>query len=385
MFHSCIPNFSLELYLISLQLKGECDKSNLNLYKPGQVNMNFVLPGSSHGLKITNNFRLLKDIITQNSKIGFNLLIDNMVSNDLAGVYYQTFYNDDYFGDDRYQPAFIPLIYDEPNVSISVKTEVHFIDDIWVCGYIKTNSGILKFTTEWVKKIDQESTILEFMIPDCGGDIISEVGSKIKTTSNGIDGNGVLSRFIVESFNVSGKSNYIIDPQYQKTCLLENVSSFVNNRSKAFVEKSEFNFIFSDEQGLTLTGNYYTSDLLFVSKLKKSGEGTIDIVFWAKGLYTYHSLRLNSESISLVKTTTDRDVVLNEKIFSFNNQEFIIKIHVEGKEFKAYLDGDLLLEHHFDEVSYGHFGYGGKNSILRVSDIEISNDIIIKKNAIEII
>ncbi|NQD68663.1 ADP-ribosylglycohydrolase family protein, partial [Bacillus haikouensis] len=110
-----IPTFSKEVTLLGYKL-AECEAPAelVEGFKPGEVYLDFMLPGSTHGFRTDNSF---KSLLYPSDKVGLDgrgslkVVIDRMIESDRSKIFYKPFYRRNEFNDEKYKPTFAPTVY----------------------------------------------------------------------------------------------------------------------------------------------------------------------------------------------------------------------------------------------------------------------------------
>ncbi len=344
----------------------------LDKFLTNDIFMDFAIKGSSHGLKIINDFRLVKDRCTRESLDGFNALVDNLVKGDFCGIYLKTMYMKDDFPDNRYDPVLMPRVNVGKNVEFTVLSENIFIDALEYAPFIDLSNGKRKFLADFTLLKAGVEKKIKIKIPETDGYLVEKVGIGLRTMAEPIDGNGLLARFIVKSIKIYGKEAYKVDFTKQEVGFLENVTPFSNHRIKTVLCGDRLGFEAFKERGLSLTGAYYTKSLRlkvkFVDVL-----GAVNICFRVKGLENYYYFEISKDELRLCRRLHLKEEVL--KSWRRNKGavgEVELKLGLNAVKLSL-SDGEVY-EYEGIENAYGHFGFGGKEAKFSISDLEIEND-----------
>ncbi len=357
-----IPDFAQMLF--NLSRKTFHEKENVSLH--------FPFKGSTCGLQINNDFRVLKDRITRNSRDGFNVLIDNLIQGDEASIFYQTFYQTKDFGDNRYDPVFAPLVYSGQIFSANVVSFIDFIDDLNVAPYVKCANGEV-LEGDFVLLPNKQKKRVEFKIPDTKGSLIKEIGLKIKTNSQPIDGNGLLGRLKIEAFSIKGSSSFRIDSSSFEEGFLGNVAPFSNHRIKTALDNKVVRFNSLETDGVSITGDYYTKDFSFNTTYKNIIGDNLTLPFRVKGLENYYLVRIKPDSVSIEHRLDQKNAVLEKEslVISFD-QDINVELEVRGNHARVVINNHEVMSSDGMDNKYGHFGVGANNSSFEIEEIEIN-------------
>lgn len=342
------------------------------IHETKHLSLDFTHPGSTCGLRIRNDFRLVRDRQSKLSSDGYDVLMDNLVKGDTAAIYYQTFYQKDDFGDNRYDPVFAPLVYPGQVLQVQLESKIDFIDDLWAAPYVKYAKGY-EYTHEFISLEEGIRKNLTFQLPEYGGHLIKEVGIKVKTRSEAIDGNGLLGRLKILKFEVSGGSSFILSEDSFEPGFIGNVAPFSNHRIETDLSHGTVRFTAHEEQGVSLTGNYFTKDVEFRSSLRNIVGEDILIPFRAKGLENYYYVRVRKNTISIMRRLNFENILLNEiQIENGLASEFAFTLIVRGANLIFIThDNTSVISYSGIENEYGHFGFGGVDTTFEIIDAQI--------------
>ena len=336
------------------------------------LSLDFSLVGCTSGLRIRNDFRLLRDQRSRRSKGSYDILVDNLVKGDEAALYYQTFYQMKDFGDNRYDPVFAPLVYPGQKLIVELESEISFIDDLWMAPYARYANGD-ETTDEFRSLPGGTPTRVEFILPEHGGHLIKEVGIKVRTSSEPVDGNGLLGRIRIGKFEVSGSGSYILNRYSFENGFLGNVAPFSNHRITTELVNGSIRFQAGEEQGISLTGNYFTKNLELKSTLKNIIGEEFLLPFRVKGLENYYFIRMAKDGVSIERRLEQRNQILiqvEKQINLKQNLTFNLIVKGENVIFMIY-ENEMVLSWEGIENEYGHFGLGAKNCAFDMSELNV--------------
>ncbi|MBO1265115.1 ADP-ribosylglycohydrolase family protein [Proteiniclasticum sp. SCR006] len=338
-----------------------------------ELSLDFSLKGSTSGLRIRNDFRLLRDQRSRRSKGSYDILVDNLVKGDEAALYYQTFYQTKDFGDNRYDPVFAPLAYPGQKLTVELESEISFLDDLWIAPYVRYANGD-ETTDEFRPLTDRTLEKVEYTLPEHGGRLIREVGIKVRTDSAPVDGNGLLGRIRIRTFSLTGTASYSLNQFSFEEGFLRNVAPFSNHRITTELFQSQIRFEAKEEQGISLTGHYFAKDVELCFRLEQCKGGSILVPFRAKGLENYYFVRIEENALSIEQRLHGSYRVLRKSKTSVNFHESMhLHLIVKGDQVIFLLnDGAAVLTCEGIENAYGHFGLGGENASFQISSLQVT-------------
>lgn len=213
-----IPTFSKELASLGYMLAGEALPKNLATLKPGEVNFDFELSGSTHDFMASDNclcqLRHGTAICSNGSNGALEIIYSQFYRTQKCNIYYRTFYIRDDFSDERYMPAFSPKAVSGQTVSFDLFNEQWTgLSPLSINPYVSTINGS-KFIVSYNSPKPNEWTRIDFVIPDTNGEIINEVGFEIEGLTKKAD--RCRGRIGIDNFRIYGPGNYSIDIAKQR-------------------------------------------------------------------------------------------------------------------------------------------------------------------------
>ncbi|WP_282925930.1 ADP-ribosylglycohydrolase family protein [Helcococcus kunzii] len=340
-------------------------RNNINYKKSNKIVFEF--PGSTRGLEIENDFRLVKDKVFRKSIGEFNILVDNLTKNDEAQIYIKTNYRKKDFPDNRYDPVLMPKAYPGDKFSFKVKTYYFFNKDLIVQGFIQLTSGEKIYCTDEIILNSDVLTSISFNIPQTYGIDIVKVGLLLKTKSELRFGCGLLSRFVINEIDYSRSSKGLIDFNYQENSFCDNVTPFSNSRISTSINNGKLIIKTYNKQGIALTGPYYCNKQRISGRINILKMGELGIAFRIKGLENYYYFRISEDYIALI-----RHYHLNDEIIAIWDNKLTdnldYKLIVNKSDVSLLMNGEEFQYNNL-EVEYGHYGFCGKNSEFELEEI----------------
>jgi len=217
-----IPTYSRRLAAAGYRLAGEAVPEGITAaLEQGDGerawNFDFALPGSTHGLRVSDPVAFTAVHRAGLGRKGGNALEFRFerLTREMSGkLYFKPFYRRADFDDERYSPVFSPAARPGQTVRIAFGLERWEGQSVGVEGYVRdTWSGKDIAATTTVFPKEGEHTVLEFKIPELGGSAVDEVGLKLTSFSG--KGKRDSGRLLVDSFSIGGKASYAIDPGRQ--------------------------------------------------------------------------------------------------------------------------------------------------------------------------
>ena len=254
-----VPTYCKFLYQLYRLTHGMEEDASVKLPKGGEQLFDFTLPGSTHGLRLSNTLRFAKHPVEG----GMQLILDRILPADNCDVYYKPFYRRDDFDDERYKPVFSPTVYSGQIFTASMVPHFYLPGEVYVRPYVLTAVRKERFDGEmyWLK--EGEKLEIEFRIPDTCGDCIAELGFHVEAAP------GTTSRVFAMldqlQMAVTGKPEYHIATALCREEFLQQ-TPFALNHGAWHTDGGVLKCA-TKEPAQAYTGNYYATDVTIVSDL----------------------------------------------------------------------------------------------------------------------
>lgn len=344
-----VPTYCKFLYQLSLALYGKEADPEAALPRGGELLFDFKLPGSTHGLRLSNSLRFAKHPVEG----GLQLIVDRILPADNCDVYYKPFYRRDDFDDERYKPVFSPTVYSGQTFHASMVPHFFQPGEVYVRPYVLTAVRKERFDgkLQWLK--DGEKLELEFRIPDTCGDCIAELGFHIEaapdTTSRVF---AVLDQL---EMSVNGKPEYHVATALCKEEFLQQ-TPFALNRGIWHTDGGVLKCA-AKEPAQAYTGNYYATDVRLASDME-AAKGTC-MMARAAGARRYLAagfLKNGKVGLRVHEAGEYRDYLAS---FPWENgRSYHAELKVEGNTVTFILDGKKVISRKIPNIApYGMVGF----------------------------
>lgn len=255
-----IPTFSKELYTLACRLAKETPDPAVRLPVPGEVHLDFELPGSTHNIRVSDPFLCgIENCEGEHFTGGRSLkiLMDRLVRGDTCKIFYKPYYNRADFSDERYSPVFSPTVYSGQQVSIRLKLELLNGNEApFVAPYVRLANSGKELIQGLTRLVEGEWAMLSFIVPDSEGDLIDQVGFVLEGASPGKA--KTLGFLYMDDFSITGDYRQNITLAKQKKNFGE-LSPFSTNHGATNLEDG---LLVRQSVGFceAYTGNYYAKD-----------------------------------------------------------------------------------------------------------------------------
>ncbi len=317
----------------------------------------FALPGSTHGFRSDSNALAVKHCDLPDGDDGarrgaLEVLVDRVQRGTGCGVFFKPFYRREDFDDERYSPAFSPLVYSGQTMRFKVMAERWSGHGLAVIPYARET---------WRKTVLEGGTIelspgswteVEFPLPDSGGAAIDEIGFKVEALSD----EKWLGRLLVRDFSVSGKARYAVDfaKQAQE---FATITPGTTNKGFWTLEDGCLHAM-SVGRAEFYTGNYYSRDLRFRTTLTPlAGEGH-GVLFRAKGAMMWYAAVLSAPGrIAFLKNDSTLSVIA-EKAFDWRRgRPVAFEVEAVGARLVVKADGIIVFDLEDSAFANGMLGF----------------------------
>lgn len=352
-----IPSFCRETALLGYRIAGERAVEELvRAYHPGEIYFDFALPGSTHAM-CTSNPEKVKLCQSKEPTYGgegaLRISLSHMTGDERLKVYYKPFYTREDFSDERYSPVFSPTVYPGQTVSMKLYLAQWAQNELpEIAAYIRTCSDKAERIQSRLVLRRACWTDVVFTIPPATGDEIDEIGIIFHTTCETVDGVVYLN-----SFSVTGKASYTIDPRKQRM-EFSSITPFSIDGGAWDLDGGTLNLM-RLSPAFAYTGNYYASDYICtVPVTPHNGESHL-LVGRSQGAQRMYMAGLGARGKAVIQKNDFGIETLAECKFDWSYEKTYrlemrcirdtITLVIDGKEILAVLDTSF---------SHGMFGCG---------------------------
>lgn len=356
-----VPNYAKELALLGYRLAGEPAPETLaDSFRPAELYFDFELPGATHGIRLSNPNKCFAAHSTERAAAGsgsLKIVYDQLAENDRCHIYYKTYYERADFDDERYDPAFTPLVW--PGQTASLKLYC----DQWEGGEMPTVTPYVRLAHSGReirlarRQLPREEWCeVRFSLPDTDGDLICETGILLEgfATPN----QTACGALYLDEFSVCGKAAYTIDFKKQRVNF-GNISPFVmNTRTIGAFELLDGGMqAISCGQSEAYSGSYYAADYeISVPVRPQSGAGHM-IAVRAQGAMRGYFAGFAEKGFLSVWANDFGLEKLAEVPFEWRNDtQYTLDVRAVGDTIAVKVDGAPRLSFKDVRFAYGMFG-----------------------------
>lgn len=319
----------------------------------------FELPGSTHGMLVSNPFVLQLSNSGERSfrgKRSLQAVFNRLQKGMETRLYFKTFYTRAEFEDGRYSPVFSPRIYPGQRLSMQLFMEKWGgTEPLRLRPYVRTAFDHRDYEGEDFRLENGCWQEIAFRIPEVDGGIIEEAGLRVFSDSvNTGEASRDLGRFFVDEIRVTGAPEYRLDFA-QSRVELGNLTPFAHNRGQWTLEDDAIRAQ-CGECTQSFTGAYATGDVTLSCRTTPLEGGACLLV---RGMGTLrHVLAGLTEpgKAGILLGGPEGYRPLAEMSFDWQpGQSYELKAAARGQNVALWIDGQKIAE---EKVPYDHGMYG---------------------------
>ena len=323
------------------------------------LHFDFELPGSTHGMLVSNPFVLQLSNSGERSfrgKRSLQAVFNRLQKGMETRLYFKTFYTRAEFEDGRYSPVFSPRIYPGQRLSMQIFMEKWGgTEPLRLRPYVRTAFGHRDYEGEDFRLENGRWQEIAFRIPEVDGGIIEEAGLRVFSDSvNTGEASRDLGRFFVDEICVTGAPEYRLDFA-QSRVELGNLTPFAHNRGQWTLEGDAIRAQ-CGECAQSFTGAYATGDVTLSCRTTPLEGGACLLV---RGMGTLrHVLAGLTEpgKAGILLGGPEGYRPLAEMSFDWQpGQSYELKAAARGQSVALWIDGQKIAE---EKVPYDHGMYG---------------------------
>lgn len=323
------------------------------------LHFDFELPGSTHGMLVSNPFVLQLSNSGERSFRGKRSLqaVFNRLQKEMeTRLYFKTFHTRAEFEDGRYSPVFSPRIYPGQRLSMQLFMEKWGgTEPLRLRPYVRTAFDHRDYEGEDFHLENGRWQEIAFRIPEVDGGIIEEAGLRVFSDSvNTGEASRDLGRFFVEEIRVTGAPEYRLDFA-QSRVELGNLTPFAHNRGQWTLESDAIRAQ-CGECAQSFTGAYATGDVT-LSCLTTPLEGGACLLVRGMGTLRHVLAGLTEPGkAGILLGGLEGYRPLAEMSFDWQpGQSYELKAAARGQNVALWIDGQKIAE---EKVPYDHGMYG---------------------------
>lgn len=355
-----VPTYAKEVSLLGYRVAGEAPPEKLvECYRPGELYFDFELPGSTHGIRLSNEFFCKAKHSTEYAAQGsgsLEILVDRMERGNQCKVYTKTFYTRSDFSDERYTPVFSPLACSGQTFRAKLYLDQWTgWETLGIAPYVRAGAANKDILGGYTKLVPGEWVEICHTIPELDGDVVCEVGFIIEGYSPAKA--KTLGRIFMDEFSITGKAEYRIDFAKQHTDF-GSVTPFSYHHGACSKEGDKLIYM-RCEPAFAFCGNYYSKDYTVSALVTPlSGESHL-LLARAKGiLFGYAAGLAPNGKAAIYKNERDFQVLAETDFATKLGEEYRIELEAVGDRLTLTIDGEAVLSVRDSSYTSGMYGLG---------------------------
>lgn len=347
--------FSKELAVLAYRLRGEQPPAWLVLPRPGDMLMDFEMPGSTHGLELTDRASHWIRPVQGEAHTGkrcLEMMIDGKLPVPVDLFFRGSFMRSD-FNDERYEPVFSPRVYPGQTVSCWMKSKQEAPAAITVTPFLTTAVTGQRKEMKSVVLPDRTWHQVSFQVPELAGDQVHFIGWKVEIDP--MTPPWTLGRVFVDDITVTGPMAYAIDMSIQKK-EFDEITPFSCNDIQPDLQYGEL-VLRTECGGQAFTGNYYTRDGAMEGEAVVESGDSCMLLLRGKGTRNFYALGLDGENAVIACCENGEWTQLAAVPYGWQRGETLrLRAEAEGSNLRLLVDGALVLQAADDRFAYGMVG-----------------------------
>ena len=347
-----VPTYVWSLAAWVYRLRGETMPEEVAAHvHPGVIDFDFALPGSTHGLCVSDPCLLRR----QHKDGALEIMWNCMNRGQQATVFLKTFYRRADFSDERYKPVFSPIAYPGQRVHLETTFEKWYGESVCVTPYIRR--GISGQTQLMETRILREKGdySFDFTLPEVDGDVIAEVGLHLEGNSPRIVYDA--GRLLIRRLTISGKARYTLRvgmmPEEFMTIL-----PFSQNHGSWHVEDNHIQ-VLTLHHAEAMTGNYFTRDVRVTGRICPRNGTSHLVSARVQGTRRGYYAGFDGEGKAAILKHAGGEVIrLARADFPWKlDQPWEITLEARGSCLTLMINGRQVVQAEDDDYAWGMAGY----------------------------
>ena len=323
------------------------------------IDFDFALPGSTHGLRVSDP-SIFAIAHRDAAEIGGGNALEfrfERLTREMSGkLFFKPFYRRDDFDDERYSPVFSPIARPGQTVKLRFRMERWEGQNIGVEGYVRdTFSKKDIVTTQTIFPKEGEVHSFDFAIPDLAGSSVDEIGLRLTSYSGG--GKRDSGRLLVDRFSIAGKSRYAIDVAKQSVefgC----VTPFSHDGGAWSIGEGKLRLM-TPTKAASYTGGYRVADQKIRALVTAfAGDSHLLIARAGGAMRGYMAGFDGKDRVSILKNEFGLTRLAQADFRWLTEKEYELSLEAVGDRITLSVDGRVVLEAFDGSFSHGMVGCG---------------------------
>ena len=315
--------------------------------KPEEKYYHFQFHGSTHGFFGVLERPKSPEISCVNSGHGsLKVAVPNLMPTEAFRIAKRTYFYPSDFHDNRYDPAFSPLLYPGQTISARVTQGEHCKLELYASMYVRDrNSGEI-IESERRRILPGEPVQMTFDVPSLPHMLIDEMGVRI--VAGGDQGYGVRDAAVVyvDEVRFEGKPCYDIDFHHERmevyTGLHREVSQFTFLKGAWSLENGRLMGL-SNDYGECYTGDIRWTDYALEASMTCACEGEVGINVRVQGAIRSYCVAMQGGKLMIRKNENGYRTLAECAHETKTGETYRFRIEARGSEISVWEAGKCLL------------------------------------------
>ena len=337
----------------------------------GDLVFDFELPGSTHGLRLSERAsHSLRNVAGEawEGERCLELMIDGKRPGPADLFFTGCFIRSD-LEDERYEPVFSPRVYPGQTVSCRMRAEHTAPAEVTVIPFVTLAADGRRLDLQ-PEILPQEGwTEVRFTVPDAGGDRIHELGWRFILKPD--EDPWAFSKIYIDMVTVTGAMDYTVSFALQREEFGQ-ITPFSFSDCSGTLQDDPDEMSGGKRLCLTMeeeptacgcqafTGNYYQRDTVLSAETEITEGSSAMLLLRGQGTRRYYALGFSEEGKAAVLKYDGGEVTeLASAPFAWNRGErYRLEASASGPHLRLSIDGELFLTADDGRFSYGMSGAG---------------------------
>lgn len=309
---------------------------------PNEKYYHFQLPGSTHGFRITDEGSHHMTQCTNSGEGSLKACVVDVHGGESFRVGKRTYYYPADFYDNRYDPAFSPILYPGQTVSLRVRRQENCGGELYAALYVHDRNSGKWLEGERIRMPESDWLPMTLDIPSLPHMLIDETGVRI---SAGCCGGGKVVVY-VDEVRFTGKPKYDIDFAHERmedyTSQHHEVSQFTFLKGVWALENGQLSGSAND-YGEAYTGDIAWTDYSLEGSITPLTEGEASLNIRVQGAIRSYAVTLDEGMLKIQKNANGYRTLAECKYPTEMGKTSRFRIEAHGSEISVYENGEKLL------------------------------------------
>lgn len=373
-----IPSFAREVAEAACRLRGEAMPAWFAARQPGELHFDFALPGSTHGLELSDHASHELRWVPGKAHTGQGCLELEIDGKDPApaDLFFKASYIRADFEGERYEPVFSPRVYPGQVVSCWMKSCQTAPAEIVVTPFVTRAMAGDRIDLPAVTLPREAWKQIAFSVPDLEGDQVHDIGWKIEIAPQ--EPPWALGKVYVDDIRVTGPMEYTIDLNRQRMEFGE-PTPFSTNDCDARLDQGMLCLRTGKANAAqAFTGNYYMRSASLEAEVIVDAGDTAGLILRGQGCRRYYALGFSGrDRVSISKWEDGKRTDLASREFPWMyGKTYSLRAEAREDRLTLRIGNETVLEARDGSLAYGMLGVcQGEGTASRWSGFHIAASV----------